>query len=285
MGLEDHSLTPEQLDFYDANGYLVLENFASEAECKAMIDRMGELVDTFDPNHGSVFSTTNQKQTTNEYFLESANNVSFFFEEKGFDEEHNLKQPKSLSINKAGHAMHDFDPVFREFSRSEKMKGLVASLGYKKPLPVQSMYIFKQPGIGGEVVPHQDSTFLYTEPHSTTAVWIALEDANKVNGCLWALPGSHKGGVFRRFIAEKDGVRFDNDPPPFDESKFVPLEMRAGSLVVLHGALLHQSFENTSAKSRHAYSVHVVEGDGTSYPKENWLQRNPSLPFEPLYVK
>lgn len=40
-------------------------------------------------------------------------------------------------------AMHDVDPVFRAFSRSEKIKDVLVSLGYQRPLPVQSMYIFK----------------------------------------------------------------------------------------------------------------------------------------------
>jgi len=48
-------------------------------------------------------------------------------------------------------ALHDLDPAFRTFSRSEKVADLLKSLGYKRPLPVQSMYIFKQPKIGGEV--------------------------------------------------------------------------------------------------------------------------------------
>ena len=39
--------------------------------------------------------------------------------------------------------MHDVDPVFRAFSRSDKMAQLLRSLRYKRPLPVQSMYIFK----------------------------------------------------------------------------------------------------------------------------------------------
>ena len=58
---------------------------------------------------------------------------------------------------------------------------------------VQSMYIFKQPGIGGKVGAHQDGTFLYTKPQSVVGMWYALEDCSKTNGCLWAVPGSHKG--------------------------------------------------------------------------------------------
>lgn len=52
---------------------------------------------------------------------------------------------------------------------------------------------FQQPGIGGEVVPHQDNSFLYTDPPTCTGLWLALEDATVTNGCLWAIPRSHKG--------------------------------------------------------------------------------------------
>ncbi len=55
--------------------------------------------------------------------------------------------------------------------------------------PLQSMYIFKQPSIGGVVVPHQDSTFIHTTPLSCVGLWWALEDATRDNGCLWAMPG------------------------------------------------------------------------------------------------
>ena len=48
------------------------------------------------------------------------------------------------------------------------------------------------------MVPHQDSTFLYTTPDTTIGVWIALEDSTVDNGCLWTLPGEHTRGVRRR---------------------------------------------------------------------------------------
>lgn len=58
----------------------------------------------------------------------------------------------------------------------------------------------QQPGIGGEVVPHQDNTFLYTEPTTCVGLWLALEDATKENGCLWALPASHKGELWASLV-------------------------------------------------------------------------------------
>eukprot|EP01018_Ginkgo_biloba_P028615 Gb_18165 [translate_table: standard] len=134
----------------------------------------------------------------------------------------------------------------------------------------QAAIHFTQPGIGGEVVPHQDNSFLYTSPPSCTALWLALEDATIENGCLWALPKSHKGGLVRRFIRDDNGVHFDKPSPPYNYGDFIPLEVKSGSLVVIHGDLVHQSFENQSSKSRHAYSIHVVDTDGCTWAEDNW---------------
>jgi phytanoyl-CoA hydroxylase len=49
-------------------------------------------------------------------------------------------------------------------------------------------------------------------------------------------------------------------------------------LVVLHGLLPHWSGPNRSAESRHAYSVHCIDGTAT-YPADNWLRRGPDLPL------
>ncbi|KAK2999239.1 hypothetical protein RJ639_022752 [Escallonia herrerae] len=265
------NLSPDQLQFFNSNGFLVIDSFCSPEEIDAMRNRMEQLLDDFDySSTTSIFSTKNQQRTSDDYFYESAEKVSFFFEEKAFDDDGNLKQPKQLSINKVGHALHEAEPVFRRISCSEKMSGLLSSLGYRRPVIIQSMYIFKQPGIGGEVVPHQDNSFLYTEPQTCTGLWLALEDATIINGCLWAIPGSQKDGLVRRFVRDEKGVHFDRPFPPCDQKDFVPIEVKAGTLVVIHGDLIHQSFENQSSKSRHAYSLHVVDTNGCKWAQDNW---------------
>lgn len=276
------SLTADQLSFFETNGYLVMDSFSSAEEVLEMRDRMAELVAGFDGANTSVFSTKDHPQLKDDYFFKSAENISFFFEEKAYGDDGCLKQAKELSINKVGHALHELDPVFKKFSFSKSIASLFSSLGYKRPAVMQSMYIFKQPGIGGEVVPHQDSTFLYTEPRTCTGLWLALEDATINNGCLWAIPGSHKKGLVRRMIRDENGTHFDCPSPSYDQKEFVPLEVKSGALVVIHGDLIHQSFENLSPASRHAFSLHVVDTQGCEWSKDNWIQRKTAP--EPLYV-
>ncbi|GMY18611.1 phytanoyl-CoA dioxygenase [Fagus crenata] len=277
------NLSSDQLQSFHSQGFLVIESFASPEEIDAMMKRMEQLLDEFDySSTASIFSTKNQQKLTDNYFFESAENVSFFFEEKAFGDDGNLKQPKQLSINKVGHALNEIEPAFKKFSSSEKFSSLLFSLAYKRPVIIQSMYIFKQPGIGGEVVPHQDNSFLYTEPTTCTGLWLALEDATIINGCIWAIPGSQKNGLVRRMVRGEGGVSFDRPSPTYNQNDFVPIEVKAGSLVVIHGDLIHQSFENQSSKSRHAYSLHVVDTDGCKWAPDNWIRRK--VEPEPIYV-
>jgi len=211
--------------------------------------------------------------------LDSGDKIRFFFEEEAFDVRGQLRQGKEASINKVGHALHDLDPVFDGFSRAPALAGLADTLGIRSPKLLQSMYIFKQPKIGGEVVCHQDATFLHTEPLSVVGFWFALEDATQENGCLWAEPGGHKGPLRSRFVRHGDNTEMTElDPTPLPTDGLVPLEVERGSLVVLHGLLPHWSAPNRSQTSRHAYALHVIDGE-TTYGRDNWLQRAEDMPL------
>jgi phytanoyl-CoA hydroxylase len=274
-------LTAEQLAQFRHDGFLVLEGFVEREACAALRARAAELVAEFDPQGVvSIFSTNEQTRTSDDYFLESGDQIRFFFEERAFQKDGSLRQSKEHSINKIGHALHDLDAVFDSFSRTKKLASLVRDLGFVRPLLIQSMYIFKQPNIGGEVTCHQDSTFLHTEPESVVGLWFALEAATRENGCLWALPGGHKRGLKSRFMrAPGGGTRFevfDDESWPLD--KLVPLEVPEGALILLDGQLPHLSRANLSPRSRHAYTLHVIEGN-SHYDSDNWLQRSTHLPL------
>lgn len=278
-------LTDQQRQAWERDGFLVLEGFVAVAECEALMARAEEIVAGVDRDIRSVFTTIEQTRTSDEWFLSSGDQVRAFFEADAFDERGELRQPIERSVNKLGHAMHDLDPVFDRFSRTPALAEVAADIGLHDPRLLQSMYIFKPPRIGGEVSCHQDATFLYTEPPSVVGFWFALQDATVHNGCLWAEPGGHRGPLRQRFLREggdADGTRFEVlDPTPLPEpgaDELVPLETPAGTMVLLHGLLPHWSGPNRSDHSRHAYSLHCIEGTAL-YPEDNWLRRGPHLPL------
>lgn len=275
----DDGLTPDMRAAFAEEGYLLIEDFVSPALCDRLIERANALVDGFDASaHRTVFSTQSVAHAADRYFQESGDAIRFFLEEEAVDADGNLTRPKRLAVNKIGHALHDLDPVFSDFSRQPRLAALAKGL-FQDPLLLQSMYIFKQLGIGGEVSWHQDSTYLYTEPLSCIGFWFALEDADSSNGGMLAMPGAHRGPLRKRFRRDGDALITETlDDTPWPDQPAVKLDAKKGSLVVLHGLLPHYSSANRSARSRHAYTLHVIDGACT-YPADNWLRRGAVLPL------
>ncbi|HNP99123.1 MAG TPA: phytanoyl-CoA dioxygenase family protein [Bacteroidia bacterium] len=261
---------------FQNDGYLILEKFNSAKSCDDLMHRAEELVRNYNiQDHPSIFQTSNQSASTDDYFLRSGNEISFFFEKDAFDKNGKLIGDTFHSLNKIGHALHDLDPLFNSFSRSPQMTKIASDLEMDEYVIIQSMMIFKHAKIGGVVDVHQDSTFLYTEPDSCIGFWFALEDATVNNGCLWAKPGGHQTNLRTRFRRKEGG---GTEMQILDEEHIslegmIPLEVKKGDCIVLHGLLPHFSKPNTSGISRQAYSIHTIR-KGTNYPMDNWLRRD-----------
>lgn len=304
---------------FERDGFLYIKGFVTPEECTTMRQRMADLVAAWDPDktEAVVFSTDQEEQEkaqgSSDYFLDSADRIHFFLEKDATDSDGKLKegQEKHSSLNKVGHGLHVEDTVFREYSQSDKVKDLVNALGWVDPVLPQSMYIFKQPKIGGEVTSHQDSTFLHTEPRETClGLWLSLHAATQQNGCVWCRPGSHKEGVRRLMVrnaqhfeaCDKEAPQmifkenedskdvkawaWEGKMPPGDlgESGFVPCECEAGDLLLIHGQVDHCSIANTSSMQRETFQLHLVEGpgEGVQWAKSNWLQYPEGTTFPSL---
>lgn len=110
---------------------------------------------------------------------------------------------------------------------------------------MQSMLFVKPPNFQGQAW-HQDEIYIPTRDRSLIGAWIAMDDANVDNGCLWVLPGSHRQGYLypQRDHENPDEFDFAQESYGFDGSPEVPVEVETGTLVFFNGYLLHRSRKN-----------------------------------------
>ncbi|XP_022124441.1 phytanoyl-CoA dioxygenase domain-containing protein 1 [Pieris rapae] len=271
----------------ERDGFAVLEDFLRPAECDELVAAGIELTKQIqDGAHRTVFSASSfNPASKDKYFLESSDKIRFFFETNALDENGELKVDPSIALNKVGHGLHLLHPIFRCYTYSDRVKAVCRQLGFIEPAVVQSMYIYKNPGIGGEVKPHQDITYLHTDPVAPIGFWIALQDATIQNGCLWISPGSHKSGVHRRMTITEDGtLEYDRPAPIYPQSSFTPVPVSKGTCILLHGNVVHKSAHNSSDKSRHAYTFHIIERKDNNFSQDNWLQEGKEAPFVNIYT-
>lgn len=302
-------LDSAQRQAWQHEGCLVLPGFMAPAVVADLVAHSHALAAALVAQPGAaaaVFSSRDRGRVSDCELMASAAEVRAFFEEDAFDAEGRLAVPAARAINKIGHALHDRDPLFGAFSRDARLAVLVDELGLRDPKLMQSMLIFKQPRIGGEVVWHQDASFLITEPAeamgrsrasappsgdrspagdprgpcSVVGLWFALEDATRDNGCLWVAPGDHRGPLREVYERGDNGALsmrpLDATPWPSGAATR-PLEVSAGTLVVFDGRLPHASAPNRSDRSRLAYTLHVADGR-SHWSARNWLQRSADDP-------
>jgi phytanoyl-CoA hydroxylase len=314
---DDNNNTMDTPAFFAPHGFVKVNSFVTPEECQRMKEEMqGLVVNDWQPETDGLdsFGTDDDANTARgDYFLESADRVHYFAEPTALTTTDSNDRPvlreayrqsdaaKVTALNKAGHALHMQEKgVFRDYARSDKLRELVVSLGWRDPVVPQSMYIFKQARHGATVHSHQDATFLYTTPRPTClGLWLALDAATLENGCLWVRPGSQTEPVRRQYCRNPDHfgavavAARSNDTSAGDatapkfvmrdlvqeaertpwegslpangwqgllDAGFVPVECQPGDLLAFDGRLDHLSLPNYSAAARHTFQLHLVEG-------------------------
>ena len=268
---------------YHNQGFCVL----TDRIPSSLLNQVNQSIDHWIENYTiqdqhAVFEVKPQYQTHEEELFKSAETIYGFLEKDALDDQGRLTAPKNQVLNKIGHALHDFIPEIKELAHHPLIAQCVQVVGWDQANLVQSMVIFKPAKIGAEVPWHQDATYLITSPQRVFGIWIALEDATIENGCLWMAPGHHTSPlreVYQIDWNQRKGLKKPlNDQPWPTLEEGVPVEVKAGSIVIFHDHMPHRSNPNESAFSRKALTFHCYDPQ-VEWQDENWLHRKALPPF------
>ncbi len=227
-------VSDKECQFFIENGYLVVPNLLSESEIEEIrqdattLARGGYECDSLKPLPESV---TDQEAIGRILCIHQPHFVSDTIEKY-------VKHPKICGILSQIAAAH-----LPFWDGSVKC--------------MQSMLFVKPPKFQGQAW-HQDEIYIPTRDRSLIGAWIAMDDANVENGCLWVLPGSHRQGYLypQRNHENPDEFDFAQESYGFDGSDEVPVEVERGSLVFFNGYLLHRSRKNRGDTFRRVLVSH-----------------------------
>jgi ectoine hydroxylase-related dioxygenase (phytanoyl-CoA dioxygenase family) len=162
---------------------------------------------------------------------------------------------------------------FRELAHDPALTSLVRQLIGDDLKVLFSQIFFKPPGGGGPKPVHQDNFYFGpNDPDGMVTAWIALDDADVENGCLYYGEASHLDGIIEH-VAPADR--------PYDllvpsevaaKVKMRPAPVKKGGVSFHHGTTLHQSSDNKSDRWRRACAIHYANG--------STVLQSPALPYD-----
>jgi ectoine hydroxylase-related dioxygenase (phytanoyl-CoA dioxygenase family) len=208
-------LSAEQIALYHRDGYIVIKGFCSAAE----IDRLYTTALNDDAMRKNALDLNDQsgKKTRLSLWFTPGNDV------------------------------------FGYLTRSEKMITRVSQLldGDAPVCHFHSKLMQKEPKVGGAWEWHQDYGYWYKNqfmfPDQLMSVMVALTKANKENGCLQVIKGSHKlGRVNHGFSGEQVGADMTMVNNALQTMELVYCELEPGDALFFHSNLLHRSEANLS---------------------------------------
>ena len=251
------SLSKDQLNEYEANGFIIVEGLLDEEEV-AVLRKRADLVTSGQLAH----IPKEQLQVEPGVVAGEAQAESY-----------------AESLRKTSHLAF-FDEVLEGHARNPKVLDIVESiLGHDFKL-YQDQIFMKPPRIGSRQPYHQDQPtgFHIDPPEDLVTCWTALDDSTIENGCLWMLPGTHKQGPLEQSEREEYERKFQEGSLP-DER---PIVMKAGSSSFHHGLIMHSSRVNLSDKRRRGYATHYVSAQcrytGPPETHDAMLVRGSSIP-------
>ena len=151
-------------------------------------------------------------------------------------------------------AAHLHHPWFNDLIHDSRLLDIVESLIGPNIRVVLFQGLYKPPYTGGTVHWHQDDYYFRVDKEdAVVSCWLTLDDATVDNGCMWVLPGAHRQ-ILEHIPAEGGGLKIVE----VDESKAVPIELKAGQCMFHHGSMPHRTLDNMTNTHRRALAIHFM---------------------------
>lgn len=147
-----------------------------------------------------------------------------------------------------------YDDIYSALARSQRIAGSMAALLGDEVYHYHHKMMLKEPRVGGAWEWHQDYGYWYSNgclyPDMASCM-IAVDRANKENGCLQVIRGSHKMGRIEHGVTgDQTGADLERVEAALERMELVYAEMEPGTGLFFHGNTLHRSDANTSEHPR-----------------------------------
>jgi ectoine hydroxylase-related dioxygenase (phytanoyl-CoA dioxygenase family) len=222
------SLNAQQLQQYEEDGYVVIPDVVPPQELKALLERLDEYA----------------------YERRPAGEVRIQIEPRVVRGEMQVAH-KGDAVRKM-EGLVENDDLFRALGLRPNIVGMVTSVLGPDLKMFRNAVLMKLAGVGSAKGMHQDSPYWPIEPMALASMWIALDPATLENGCMTAVPGSHRGAPLPHVHVTDDYIVEEAE---YDVSKVVPIPMPAGAGLLFHSLLLHGTAPNISSKPRRAITL------------------------------
>jgi phytanoyl-CoA hydroxylase len=157
------------------------------------------------------------------------------------------------------------DKAFRDFVLSGEMAAVTGELMGATAVLCTDQIFMKPPLMGTAKPWHQDNGYFKCEPATQVITsWIALDDVDEGNGCLYYLKGSHKMPILPH--EPVPGEPYNLTPPValLKGLQAIPVPVPKGGVIFHHSHSLHGSPANASPRWRRGYATHWVSRAVTS---------------------
>ena len=143
-------------------------------------------------------------------------------------------------------------PAFRKATDNPKILDAVKNVYAEEFYLFENSLVYKPKDADNEVPWHQDYMYMTDDPDKVIA-WVAVDDVTEENGCMYAIPGSHKRGALPFFQETGQTHAKRTEREHIDEKSARPLLLKAGDLLLFHQFLLHSSRRVPGTIQRRAY--------------------------------